>query len=108
MWWCCCCNYHAAPNLRSDSESDFSPSNSEDDDEAEEHEGKRDVQTKTPSKNTSAAALYKTPSKKGKKAAEVSLILTFDLQTVWVRVQMSLKPEQEEFMTNKTKPVSCT
>uniref|UniRef100_A0A673FIY8 Origin recognition complex subunit 2 n=1 Tax=Sinocyclocheilus rhinocerous TaxID=307959 RepID=A0A673FIY8_9TELE len=61
----------SAPNLRSDSESDFSPSNSEDDDDAEEHEGKRDVQTKTPSKNTSAAALYKTPSKKGKKAAEV-------------------------------------
>uniref|UniRef100_A0A8C2B9V4 Origin recognition complex subunit 2 n=1 Tax=Cyprinus carpio TaxID=7962 RepID=A0A8C2B9V4_CYPCA len=63
-----------APNLRSDSESDFSPSNSEDDDEAEEHEGKRDVQTKTPSKNTSAAALYKTPSKKGKKAAESDLV----------------------------------
>lgn len=65
-----------APNLRSDSESDFSPSNSDDDDEdAEEHEGKRDVQTKTPSKkNTSAAALYKTPSKKGKKAAESDLV----------------------------------
>uniref|UniRef100_A0A673FKQ2 Origin recognition complex subunit 2 n=1 Tax=Sinocyclocheilus rhinocerous TaxID=307959 RepID=A0A673FKQ2_9TELE len=64
----------SAPNLRSDSESDFSPSNSEDDDDAEEHEGKRDVQTKTPSKNTSAAALYKTPSKKGKKAAESDLV----------------------------------
>ncbi|XP_016118748.1 origin recognition complex subunit 2-like, partial [Sinocyclocheilus grahami] len=61
----------SAPNLRSDSESDFSPSNSEDDDDAEEHEGKRVDQPKTPSKNTSAAALYKTPSKKGKKAAEV-------------------------------------
>ncbi len=69
---CCCYNYHAAPNLRSDSESDFSPSNSEDDDDdAEEHEGKRVDQPKTPSKNTSAAALYKTPSKKSKKAAEV-------------------------------------
>ncbi|KAK9966980.1 hypothetical protein ABG768_004055 [Culter alburnus] len=58
----------AAPNLRSDSESDFSPSNSEDDDDAEEHETPK---PKTPSKNTaatSAAALYKTPSKKGKKA----------------------------------------
>lgn len=66
-------NYHAAPNLRSDSESDFSPSNSEDDDDAEEHEGKRVDQPKTSSKNTSAAALYKTPSKKSKKAAEVRL-----------------------------------
>ncbi|ROL43735.1 Origin recognition complex subunit 2 [Anabarilius grahami] len=58
----------AAPNLRSDSESDFTPSNSEDDDDAEEHETPK---PKTPSKNTaatSAAALYKTPSKKGKKA----------------------------------------
>ncbi|XP_016360670.1 origin recognition complex subunit 2-like isoform X1 [Sinocyclocheilus anshuiensis] len=64
----------SAPNLRSDNESDFSPSNSEDDDDAEEHEGKRDIQTKTPSKNTSAAALYKTPSKKGKKAAESDLV----------------------------------
>uniref|UniRef100_A0A673MFK2 Origin recognition complex subunit 2 n=1 Tax=Sinocyclocheilus rhinocerous TaxID=307959 RepID=A0A673MFK2_9TELE len=69
---CCCCNYYAAPNLRSDSESDFSPSNSEDDDDdAEEHEGKRVDQPKTPSKNTSAAALYKTPSKKGKKASDL-------------------------------------
>ncbi|KAI2658934.1 Origin recognition complex subunit 2 [Labeo rohita] len=64
----------SAPNLRSDSESDFSPSNSEDDDDGEEHEGKKDVQPKTPSKNTSAAALYKTPSKKGKKAAESDLV----------------------------------
>uniref|UniRef100_A0A671MMI1 Origin recognition complex subunit 2 n=1 Tax=Sinocyclocheilus anshuiensis TaxID=1608454 RepID=A0A671MMI1_9TELE len=64
----------SAPNLRSDSESDFSPSNSEDDDDAEEHEGKRVDQPKTPSKNTSAAALYKTPSKKGKKAAESDLV----------------------------------
>lgn len=54
----------AAPSLRSDSESDFSPSNSEDDD-AEEHDAPK---PKTPSKTTSAAALYKTPSKKGKKA----------------------------------------
>lgn len=67
-----CCNCGVAPNLRSDSESDFSPSNSEDDDDAEEHETPK---PKTPSKNTaatSAAALYKTPSKKGKKA-EVSV-----------------------------------
>ncbi len=64
-------NYDAAPNLRSDSESDFSPSNSEDeDDDDEEHEGN---QHKTPSKHTPAAALYKTPSKKSKKAAEVRL-----------------------------------
>ncbi|XP_067287117.1 origin recognition complex subunit 2 isoform X2 [Pseudorasbora parva] len=56
-----------APNLRSDSESDFSPSNSEDEDE--EHEPQK---PKTP-KSTSAAALYKTPSKKSKKA-EVDLV----------------------------------
>ncbi|KAK2874708.1 hypothetical protein Q8A67_021861 [Cirrhinus molitorella] len=64
----------SAPNLRSDSESDFSPSNSEEEDDAEEHEAKKDVQPKTPSKNTSAAALYKTPSKKNKKAAESDLV----------------------------------
>lgn len=61
---------HPAPALRSESESDFSPSNSEED-EAEELESKQDVQPKTPSKTT-ASALYKTPSKKNKKLAEVN------------------------------------
>ncbi|XP_077104670.1 origin recognition complex subunit 2-like isoform X1 [Siphateles boraxobius] len=57
-----------APSLRSDSESDLSPSNSEaDDDDDEEHEAQK---PKTPSKHT-AAALYKTPSKKGKKAEDL-------------------------------------
>ncbi|XP_051529303.1 origin recognition complex subunit 2 isoform X1 [Myxocyprinus asiaticus] len=63
----------SAPSLRSDSESDFSPSNSEDDDDGEELDGKKDTQSKTPSKNT-AAALYKTPSKKGKKVPESDLV----------------------------------
>ncbi|XP_043108131.1 origin recognition complex subunit 2 [Puntigrus tetrazona] len=64
----------SAPNLRSDSESDFSPSNSEEEEDEEEHGGKRAEPTKTPSKNTSAAALYKTPSKKGRRAAESDLV----------------------------------
>lgn len=61
----------SAPALRSDSESDFSPSNSEDE-EDEEH-----TQPKTPSKHTpaaAAAALYKTPNKKSKKTAESDLV----------------------------------
>ncbi|KAK7127305.1 hypothetical protein R3I93_020022 [Phoxinus phoxinus] len=56
-----------APSLRSDSDSDLSPSNSEDDDDEEEHEAQK---PKTPSKHT-AAALYKTPSKKSKKAEDL-------------------------------------
>lgn len=67
----------SAPALRSDSESDFSPSNSEEDDEAEELEAKQEVQPKTPSKSTagtSANALYKTPGKKGKKIPESDLV----------------------------------
>lgn len=60
-----------APNLKSDSDSDLSPSNSEEEDE-EKKEEKREAQPKTPSKtNTGAAALYKTPAKKSKKAPEV-------------------------------------
>ncbi|KAA0707367.1 Origin recognition complex subunit 2 [Triplophysa tibetana] len=62
----------SAPALRSESESDFSPSNSEED-EAEELESKQDVQPKTPSKTT-ASALYKTPSKKNKKLPESDLV----------------------------------
>ncbi|XP_056097735.1 origin recognition complex subunit 2 [Rhinichthys klamathensis goyatoka] len=57
-----------APSLRSDSDSDLSPSNSDDDeDDDEEHEAQK---PKTPSKHT-AAALYKTPSKKSKKAEDL-------------------------------------
>lgn len=68
-------SYFSAPNLKSDSDSDFSPSNSEEEDEHEDEEEKREkseTQPKTPSKtSTVAAALYKTPAKKSKKAPEV-------------------------------------
>lgn len=66
----------SAPNLKSDSDSDFSPSNSEEEDEHEDEEEKgerSEVHPKTPSKTpAAAAALYKTPAKKTKKAPEVS------------------------------------
>ncbi|XP_062869150.1 origin recognition complex subunit 2 [Trichomycterus rosablanca] len=67
----------SAPNLKSDSDSDFSPSNSEEDEEEDEEkkEEKSEAQPKTPSKtNTGAAALYKTPAKKSKKVSEPSLV----------------------------------
>ncbi|MCJ8737486.1 hypothetical protein PDJAM_G00024550 [Pangasius djambal] len=71
----------SAPNLKSDSDSDFSPSNSEEEEEEDKHEDeeekgeKSDAQPKTPSKtSTAAAALYKTPAKKSKKAPEPSLV----------------------------------
>ncbi|KAJ8255303.1 hypothetical protein GJAV_G00203350 [Gymnothorax javanicus] len=67
----------SAPSLKSDSDSELSPSNSsEDDDDEEGAEEKPDVtgQTpKTPSK-AAAAALYKTPSKKIKKTPEPNLV----------------------------------
>lgn len=74
----------SAPNLKSESDSDYSASNSEDDEEGKEEEdtggeknGMAEVQPKTPSKAVpavavAAAALYKTPAKKSKKAPEVS------------------------------------
>ncbi|XP_030628751.1 origin recognition complex subunit 2 [Chanos chanos] len=67
-----------APNLKSDSDSDFSPSNSEeedDDEEVEEKVLKTETPQKTPSKTSAAAAaLYKTPAKKTKKAPEANLV----------------------------------
>ncbi|XP_036443057.1 origin recognition complex subunit 2 [Colossoma macropomum] len=69
----------SAPNLKSDSDSDFSPSNSEEeeeeDDDDEEKGAKAEAQPKTPSKTSAdAAALYKTPAKKSKKAPEPNLV----------------------------------
>lgn len=74
----------SAPNLKSDSDSDYSASNSEEDEEDKEDEddkgeknGKAEVQPKTPSKPATAAAaaaLYKTPAKKSKKAPEPNLV----------------------------------
>ncbi|XP_029112529.1 origin recognition complex subunit 2 isoform X2 [Scleropages formosus] len=68
----------AAPNLRSESDSDLSPSHSEDeeDDDEEEREEKeelREAELTTPSK-VAAAALYRTPAKKPKKGLEPSLV----------------------------------
>uniref|UniRef100_A0AAY4AUX0 Origin recognition complex subunit 2 n=1 Tax=Denticeps clupeoides TaxID=299321 RepID=A0AAY4AUX0_9TELE len=65
------------PNLKSESDSDFSSSNSEEEDQEEEGEKKLEPQLKTPRKSAtsaSAAALYKTPSKKSKKAPEPNLV----------------------------------
>lgn len=69
----------AAPSLRSDSDSDLSPSDSgeeydDEDGEEEEHKVKKEDKEnsktpKTPSKGLSAA-LYKTPAKKSKSSAE--------------------------------------
>uniref|UniRef100_A0AAY4AUV6 Origin recognition complex subunit 2 n=1 Tax=Denticeps clupeoides TaxID=299321 RepID=A0AAY4AUV6_9TELE len=66
-----------SPNLKSESDSDFSSSNSEEEDQEEEGEKKLEPQLKTPRKSAtsaSAAALYKTPSKKSKKAPEPNLV----------------------------------
>ncbi|KAG5852475.1 origin recognition complex subunit 2 [Anguilla rostrata] len=67
----------SAPNLKSDSDSDLSPSNSEEDDEEEDGAKEKPVSVeatpKTPSKSA-AAALYKTPSKKTKKVPEPDLV----------------------------------
>lgn len=75
----------SAPNLKSDSDSDYSASNSEDeedgdDDDDKEEEGEKSsaaaVQPKTPNKSVTpaaAAALYKTPAKKSKKIEEVTV-----------------------------------
>ncbi|XP_048887516.1 origin recognition complex subunit 2 [Brienomyrus brachyistius] len=65
----------SAPNLKSDTDSDFSASNSE---EEEDEEGVdqavvTDLEVKTPSKLV-AGALYKTPVKKSKKGLESSLV----------------------------------
>ncbi|XP_063067890.1 origin recognition complex subunit 2 isoform X2 [Engraulis encrasicolus] len=76
----------SAPNLKSDSDSDYSASNSEDeedgdDDDDKEEEGEKSsaaaVQPKTPNKSVTpaaAAALYKTPAKKSKKIEEPNLV----------------------------------
>ncbi|KAL7854630.1 hypothetical protein SRHO_G00168200 [Serrasalmus rhombeus] len=69
----------SAPNLKSDSDSDFSPSNSEEEAEEEDDDdekgAKAEAHPKTPSKTSAdAAALYKTPAKKSKKAPESNLV----------------------------------
>lgn len=79
LYWFCFWDC-SAPNLKSDSDSDFSPSNSEEDEEEEEDEKEKvekgEAQPKTPSKTSvAAAALYKTPAKKSKKAPEVGFLL---------------------------------
>ncbi|RXN00258.1 Origin recognition complex subunit 2 [Acipenser ruthenus] len=61
------------PNLRSDSDSDFSPSNSEEELEAEEEASKLVPESK-PASKAPAAGLYKTPVKKTKKVPEPSLV----------------------------------
>ncbi|KAF7222977.1 origin recognition complex subunit 2 [Nothobranchius furzeri] len=63
-----------APTLRSDSDSELSPSDSEEDELKEEQRGKQEdkenvKKTRTPSKGLSAA-LYKTPAKRSKNTAE--------------------------------------
>ncbi|KAJ8352372.1 hypothetical protein SKAU_G00238480 [Synaphobranchus kaupii] len=67
----------SAPNLKSDSDSELSPSNSEeeddDDDGAEEKPVTSDATPKKPS-TSAAAALYRTPAKKTKKAPEPNLV----------------------------------
>ncbi|XP_006636793.1 origin recognition complex subunit 2 [Lepisosteus oculatus] len=65
----------SAPNLKSDSDSEYSPSNSEEDDEEEriEKSDNVDMEPKTPRKAL-AAALHKTPAKKNKKGPEPNLV----------------------------------
>ncbi|CDQ96921.1 unnamed protein product [Oncorhynchus mykiss] len=63
----------SAPSLRSDSDSELSPSDSGEEEDDEDDKGKREEdrvnQSSTPSK-PSATALYKTPAKKSKTAPE--------------------------------------
>ncbi|XP_061090987.1 origin recognition complex subunit 2 [Conger conger] len=67
----------SAPNLKSDSDSELSPSDSEEEGDEKEGGEESSVATeatpKTPSKSA-AAALYQTPGKKTKKAPEPSLL----------------------------------
>ncbi|KAF4082973.1 hypothetical protein AMELA_G00134730 [Ameiurus melas] len=68
----------SAPNLKSDSDSDLSPSNSEEEEEEDGHEDDEEKGEKgeaQPSKTaTAAVALYKMPAKKSKKMPEPSLV----------------------------------